>query len=139
MKKFLIFFILMVSLMTFVLTSLKGSTNNPAISNEKIEIYRESLVNSGYFNSEESINKAINDYVETQTKVQESKKQGMSFKDALKISIITSAIILGVLFIIYQLKNAQYNELFNSHMRSERNDRKYPLKGFVRFFFGRWF
>lgn len=139
MKKFLIFFIIMVSLMTLVLTSPKGTTNSPAVSNSEIENYRQRLISSGYFNTEESINKAVNEYVELQTKVQESKRQGMSFGDALKTSIISSAIILGILFIIYQLKNAQYNELFGSHMGDSGDDRNYPLKGLMRFFFGRWF
>lgn len=41
MKKFLIFFIIMVSIMTFVLMSPKGTTNSPAVSNSEIENYRQ--------------------------------------------------------------------------------------------------
>lgn len=139
MKKFLIFFIIMVSIMTFVLMSPKGTTNSPAVSNSEIENYRQRLMSSGRSYSEENINKAVEKYVELQTSAQERKKQGMPLGKALKTSIITSAIILGFLFIIYHLKNAQYNELFGSHMGNSEDDRNYPLKGFIRFFFGRWF
>lgn len=141
MKKFLIFFILLVSLMTFVLTRPKGTTttNNTVVSNEEIENYRQNLINSGLFHSEETIDTAINEYIELQTKAKQSKKQGMPFKEALKISFISSVAILGILFLIYQLKNAQYNEFFGSHMGDTTDNKNYPLKGFMRFFFGRWF
>ncbi len=138
MKKFLIFFIIMVSLMTFVLTRPNGTTNSPAVSNSEIENYKQRLMSSGRSFSEESINKAVEIYVERQTSAQKSKSQGMPFGKALKNSIITSAIILGILFIIYQLKSAQYNELFGSHMGNGGDDKNYPLKGFMRFFFGKF-
>ena len=42
-----------------------------------------------------------------------------------------------ILFVIFHLKNAQYNELFGSSFGSDNTNDN--MRGLRRFFFGRWF
>ncbi len=134
MKRIFIFYILTVLIMTFVLTRPKGKTDNPVVSKEEIENYRQSLAKYG--ESEETVNKAVEMYVDVQTKVKEADREGMPFKKALKASLISVAILLGGMWITFQLQSSYYNELYGTHMGS--NDRIAPRGLIMRFFFGDW-
>ncbi len=141
MKKISIFFIIMVSIMTFCLTRSKEIDEGSVVTEEEIAQYRNSLIETyekyGHKVTDEEINKQIQDYKERKITIAKSKAKGMDFSTALKISIIVCFISCIVLFIIFHLKNAQYNELFGSSFGSDNtND---PMRGLRRFFFGRWF
>lgn len=141
MKKFIIFFIIMVSIMTFCLTRSREIDEGKVATEEEISQYKESLLDSykeyGYNITDEEINKQVQNYKDMQISIAKSKAKGMDFKKALKTSLITCSICCIVLFIVFHLKNAQYNELFGSSFGSDNtND---PMRGLILFLFGRWF
>lgn len=136
MKKFTFFFLITVFIMTFILTRPKKIEEHVVTENE-ISQYRDSiLANPNYNVSENSVNAFINSYIQINTR-QAGEEKGMEFGSALKFSAITVGITYAVLFLIYFLKNAQYNELFGSSFGGDNTSR--PLQGLRRFFFGRWF
>lgn len=141
MKKIIIFFIIMVSIMTFCLTRSKEIDEGKIVTEEEIAQYKESLLDTykkyGYDVTDEEIDKQVQNYKDMQISIAKSKAEGMDFKKALKTSLIACSICCIVLFIVFHLKNAQYNELFGSSFGSDNtND---PMRGLRRFFFGRWF
>lgn len=141
MKRFIIFFLIVVSIMTFSLTRSKEVDETNIVTTDEIEQYKQSLLNTykkyGYTISETELNKNVQKYIDTQTSIAKSKASGMEFKQALKISLIVSSIFFILLFFLFHLKTAQYNEIFgNSFCDTETNT---PLNKIRHFFFGRWF
>lgn len=141
MKKIIIFFIIMVSIMTFGLTRSREIDETKVVTEEELAEYKQILLDTcekyGYDITDEEINKQIQYYKDMQIATAKSTAEGMEFKEALKTSLIVCSICCIVLFIVFHLKNAQYNELFGSSFGSDNtND---PIRGLRRFFFGRWF
>lgn len=127
--------------MTFCLTRSKEIDEGSVVTEEEIVQYRKSLIETyekyGRKVTDEEINEQIQDYKEMKISMAKSKAKGMDFSTALKTSVIVCFICCIVLFIIFHLKNAQYNELFgNSFGSNNTND---SMRGLRRFFFGRWF
>ena len=91
----------------------------------------------GYHLTDEELNQKVEEYKEMQINIAESRSKSMDTKQAFKTSLIVCSICCVILFVIFHLKNAQYNELFgNSFGSNNINDN---MKGLRRVFFGRWF
>lgn len=116
MRKFIIFFIIIVSIMTFCLTRSNKINKENVVTNTELEEYRSSLINGsekyGYHLTEEEVNKKVQEYKEMKINITKSKSKSMNLKQALKISLIICSIFCIILFIILYLKKALYNELF---------------------------
>ena len=141
MRKFIIFFIIMVSIMTFCLTRSNKINEENVVTDVELNEYRNSLIvgfeKYGYHLTDEELNQKVQEYKEMQISIAKSKAKGMDTKQALKISLIVCSVCCLVLFIIFHLKNAQYNELFGSSFGSDNTNDN--MRGLRRFFFGRWF
>ena len=141
MRKFIIFFIILVSIMTFCLTRSNKIDEENIVPDTELNEYRNSLIASfekyGHNLTEEEINKKVQEYKEMKISIAKSKAKGMDTKQAFKTSLIVCSILCVVLFIIVNLKNAQYNELFGSSFGNDNTN--HNMRGLRRFFFGRWF
>ena len=141
MRKFIIFFIIMVSIMTFCLIRPNKINKENVVTDAELNEYRNSLIAGfekyGYHLTDEELNQKVEEYKEMQINIAESRSKSMDTKQAFKTSLIVCSICCVILFVIFHLKNAQYNELFgNSFGSNNINDN---MKGLRRFFFGRWF
>ena len=135
MKKFFIFFIIMVSIITFALTRSGKINEEEVVSDTELKEYRNSLMINfkkyGYNLTEEEINQKVQEYKETQINIAKSKAKGMDTKQAWKISLIISSISCVLLFGVFSLKEVKYNELFGSSFGSDNtNDNMKKLRGF---------
>ena len=141
MRKFIIFFIIMVSIMTFCLTRSNKINEENVVTDTELKEYWNSLISSfekyGYHLTEEELNQKVQEYKEMQISIAKSKAKGMDTKQALKMSLIVCSVCYIILFVIFHLKNAQYNELFGSSFGSDNTNDN--MRGLRRFFFGRWF
>ena len=141
MGKFIIFFIIMVSIMTFCLTRSNKINEGNVVTDTELKEYQNSIISSfekyGYHLTEAELNQKVQEYKEMQISIAKSQAKGMDTKQALKISLIVCSVCFIILFVIFHLKNAQYNELFgNSFGSDNKND---SMRGLRRFFFGKWF
>lgn len=140
MKKIIIFFIIIVSVMTFCLTRSKKINEENVVTDAELNEYRNSLIASfekhGYYLTDEELNQKVQEYKELQISIAKSKAKGMDTKKAFKTSLIVCSICCVVLFIILHLKNVQYNELLGSSFGSDNTNDN--MRG-LRRFFGRWF
>lgn len=136
MKRFLIFFVILVSIITFVLTRpQKFIQRERTVSNEQIEEYRSSILEKQPNISDDDLRSEVSRYIRQNSKnVGETYKPGMSFDEALRMAIIVSLVVYGGIFILYHAKNFHYNEAYGTS--SNPND---PLRGWRRFFSGKWF
>lgn len=130
MRKFIIFFIILVSIMTFCLTHSNKINEENVVTDTELKEYR-------YHLTEEEINQKVQEYKEMQINIAKSKAKGMDTKQALKISLIVCSLCYIILFVIIHFKNTQYNELFGSSFGSDNTNDN--MRGLRRFFFGRWF
>ena len=141
MRKFIIFFIILVSIMTFCLTRSNKINEENVVTDTELKEYRNSLISGleeyGYHLTEEEINQKVQEYKEMQINIAKSKAKGMDTKQALKISLIVCSLCYIILFVIIHFKNTQYNELFGSSFGSDNTNDN--MRGLRRFFFGRWF
>lgn len=143
---FIIFFIIIVSIMTFCLTrstEINEDNEEAIVTDTELKEYRNSLIANSkkyeHYLTEEEINQKVQEYKEMLINIAKSKAKtkGMDIKQALKISLIICSVFCLVLFVIFYLKNAQYNELLGSSFDSDNtNDNMRRLR---HFFFGRWF
>lgn len=113
MRKLLIVFIILVLIITFMLTRSNDKLNEPVVSDSELNSYRQRLITSGLYNSEEDINEAVNSYVEMQTIIAKEGQKGMSFGKALKVSVIISASTMLFIFVIIQFSNAHTIEKYH--------------------------
>lgn len=116
MKKILILFIIMVSLMTFAFTRDKKVDETKVVTENEIIQYKQSLVEIyskyGVNYTEEEIDEKAQEYKKLQISIAKSKAEGMEFGEALRTSLITSAICFVVFGGLIFLRVAHYRELF---------------------------
>lgn len=136
MKKVFILFGLMVLTMTFALTR-PSKTQEHIVTDEEIEQYKNTILQDNNNVSNEQLNILIDNYVKVNTKTEKTKK-GMELGEAFKISFITSSVFCIILFLLFSLKNAQYNEIFGSSFGNSSGNES-PLGSLMHFLFGRWF
>jgi len=117
MKRFIVFFIIMVSILTFAFTRSRKIDEENVVTEEELTQYKESLINTydkyGYDLTEEEINKKLEDYKQIETSIANSKTTGLEFGKALKMSFIISALCCGGLFLFVSLTKEHYRELYN--------------------------
>ena len=118
MKKTLIFFIIMVIGLTYSLT--RPTTYKEEYINNEAAKYRNSLLNTYKQNgdtiSEELLENMVQDYIELSVK----KNHGMEFGEALKTSVIVSAICFGGFFLVIFINRTHYGEFFGGYFSSDR-------------------
>lgn len=116
MKKLIIFFIIMVSILTFSLTRSRKVDEENVVTEEEITQYKESLINDldkyGYNLTEEEITKQVENYKQIEISIAKSKANGLEFGKALKMSLIISALCCGGLFLFVSLTKSHYREFF---------------------------
>ncbi len=105
MRKFLIFFVIMVAIITFALTrSAKVHFEGHTVSEEEVAEYRAEILSGKYMSTkltEEQVDKMVEDYIQRNTREpRDEVVKGMKFGETLKISIITSGIACGAFFFI---------------------------------------
>lgn len=126
MRKFIIFFIIMVSIMTFVLTRSNKINEGNVVTDTELKEYRNSLIDDfekyGYNFTEDEINEKVQKYKEMQISIAKSKSKGMDVKLALKTSLKVCTVLCLLLFILFNFKKAEYNVLLNNSLRSDKED-----------------
>lgn len=129
MKNFFIFYIIFVSIMSFMLTRPKTvRVEGHIVTQEEADNYKKKLIEQ-YNVPKEKAEDYTNFYVESRTtEPYEKTIEGKSFINSLLFSSLIYIIGYGIIFVIFHTKNAYYRELFGSH----KND---SLGGWRRFFF----
>ena len=144
MKKLIIFFIIMVLITTISLMQ-TTKVNNNTLTDQQIEEYREILkesykkYNVNY--TQESLEKEVEHYIQLNNTGTKDKTFGEAFKQAL----IISAVVCGIVALIFLFKGSYYNEILsnkhyvdgikgNMYGRMHINDLEAKKN-----FWGRWF
>lgn len=110
-----ILFVIMVSLMTFSFTQDKKIDKENIVTQDDIENYKQTVINSynkhGWYLSEKELNESIQQHIDSEISTAEIKAKGMEFGEALKTSLITSAICFAAFGIMSFFITAHRMEL----------------------------
>lgn len=113
MKRFIVFYIVIVCIITLSLTLIYENEKKYAVTDEKLMTYRNYVISIsekyGYKLTEEEIKKEVQKFKE----IEESKAEDMNIKQAFKIALIISPISCIVLLIVGFLKSAHRYELYD--------------------------
>ena len=147
MKKLIIFFIVMVLITTFALTRSNKSIQGRELTQQELEEYRNSIKNTfekhNLSYTESDLENQVNNY---KSKIAKGKTiKGMSFVEAFPHALRISAIVCGIVALIFLIKGSYYNELLNSNIWIQGN--KMSREGRIEInnvkaknnFWGRWF
>lgn len=102
MKKTLIFFLILVCMITLVLMC-PIIVLEHTVTEDEISEYKNSILNTNGELSEETLNEMTNTYIKKNTK-EKGIEKGIPFIDSLKMAIILSSII-SVFYILKNLSN----------------------------------
>ena len=154
MKRLIKFFIIMVVLTTIALMQ-TTKVNNNTLTDQQIEEFREGLTNmfNSYIQKEmyikynktytdEDIESAVQSYINSNNRTVTKNK---TFGEAFKQALVISAVVCGIVALIFLFKGSYYNEILsNKHyvdgLKGYREGRLHlnDLEA-KKNFWGRWF
>lgn len=124
MKKFFIFYILTIIILTFCLAQPKQFNESEIISKEELDEYRQSLITSyreeGVYITRGELEKEVNEYKEKVINENRYKYEGKDYKSSLKTSFIISSLIYGFIFLFFFSRNTLHNEIFGYDRKENR-------------------